>query len=44
MPADKVKQKLLSDVKLGIIKQLYKDRLITDRQYQFLLVKNGYKK
>jgi len=41
--ADKVKQKLLSDVKLGIIKQLYKDNLITNKQYQFLLIKYGYK-
>jgi hypothetical protein len=39
--ADK-KQKLLLELKIGIVKQLYKNNLITTKQYHFLLVKYGY--
>ena len=34
--------KLLAAAKIGIVKQLYKDKLITVSQYQFLLLKYGY--
>ena len=40
----KAKQKLLMDIKLGIVKQLYKDNLITDRQYWFLADKYSQRK
>ena len=36
------RQQFLLAVKIGIIKQLYKDKLITANQYQFLLIKYGY--
>jgi hypothetical protein len=40
MPIDKkAKQKLAIEVKLGIIKQLFKDNLISDSQYKFLINK-----
>ena len=35
------KEKLLIAAKIGIIKQLYKDKLITANQYQYLLHKYG---
>ena len=35
------KEKLLIAAKIGIIKQLYKDKLITATQYQYLLHKYG---
>ena len=35
------KEKLLVAAKVGIIKQLYKDKLITANQYQYLLHKYG---
>ena len=34
-------EKFLQAVKIGIVKQLYKDNLITANQYQFLLIKYG---
>ena len=37
----KNKEKLLIAAKIGIIKQLYKDKLITTNQYQYLLHKYG---
>jgi len=36
------KQKFLMAAKIGIVKQLYKDKLITANQYQFLIIKYGY--
>jgi len=36
------KQMLLIAAKIGIVKQLYKDKLITANQYQYLLIKYGY--
>jgi len=40
VPIDKkAKQKLAANVKLGIIKQLHKDSLISDSQYKFLINK-----
>jgi len=35
------KEKLLIAAKIGIIKQLYKEKLITVNQYQYLLHKYG---
>jgi len=35
----KAKQKLALDAKIGIVKQLYKDCLITDTQYRYLIRK-----
>ena len=35
------KEKLLIAAKIGIIKQLYKNKLITANQYQYLLHKYG---
>jgi len=37
--SQKNKQQLLTAAKLGIIKQLYNDKLITFAQYQFLVCK-----
>ena len=37
----KNKERLLIAAKIGIIKQLYKDKLITANQYQHLLHKYG---
>ena len=37
-----IQAKLLQAVKIGIIKQLYKEKLITTKQYQYLLKKYGY--
>ena len=37
-----IKEKLLQAVKIGIVKQLYKEKLITAKQYQYLLKKYGY--
>ena len=34
--------KLLQAVKIGIIKQLHKDGLLTTQQYHYLLKKYGY--
>jgi len=39
----KKRQRLMPYMKIGIVKQLYKDELITAEQYQFLLQKYGYK-
>ena len=40
MPIDKkAQQKLAIEVKLGIVKQLFKDNLISDSQYKFLTKK-----
>jgi len=39
MYTTETKQKFLLAAKIGIIKQLYKDRLITSTQYQLLLLK-----
>jgi hypothetical protein len=36
------KQNLLQAMRIGIVKQLYQDKLITANQYQFLLQKYGY--
>ena len=36
------KHKLVMAAKIGIVKQLYKDKLITANQYQFLIIKYGY--
>jgi len=41
MNAKITKEKLLIAAKIGIIKQLYKDKLITANQYQYLLQKYG---
>ena len=35
------KQRLLLEVKVGIVKQLFKDNMITATQYRFLLAKYG---
>jgi len=35
------RQRLQPYVKIGIIKQLYKDNLISEKQYKFLLGKYG---
>ena len=39
MNTAETKQKFLLAAKIGIVKQLYKDHLITTNQYQFLLIK-----
>ena len=42
MKATDNRQKLMIAVKIGVVKQLYKDKLITANQYQYLLHKYGY--
>jgi len=37
---EKAKQKLLVDMRTGIIKQLYKNKQISSAQYQFLVNKH----
>jgi len=36
--------KMMLSAKIGIIKQLHKDKLITDKQYRFLMNKYDCKK
>jgi hypothetical protein len=36
------KQRFLQAMKIGIVKQLYKDNVITANQCQYLLLKFGY--
>jgi len=44
MSIDKNKRKkIVLDVKIGVIKKLYKDKMITSNQYSFLLLKYGEK-
>jgi hypothetical protein len=38
---EKTKQKILSCMRIGIVKQLYKDKKISSAQYQFLINKYG---
>jgi len=42
MNATTNKQKLLIAAKIGVVKQLYKDKMITANQYHYLLHKYGY--
>ena len=42
MSKDSSKQKIVLDMKIGIVKKLYNDGKITAKQYQFLLLKYGY--
>ena len=45
MRVNKMKrQRLLVNVKIGIVKQLYKDHQITDSQYHFLMKKYSQQK
>jgi len=39
MNTAEIKKRFLLSVKIGIVKQLYKDQLITANQYQYLMIK-----